>query len=61
MLRASQELLRYAGRPTIRRGEKYKALSLFASAVIGSSLARGHDERALVDESRRIRIEIGGR
>ena len=41
-----------------RQGE---ADSLFAEGEIASSEGRGQDARALVDESRRIRIEIGDR
>jgi hypothetical protein len=71
MLRASQELLRYAGGLlSVRRREKYRrgirhrqgeADALFAEGEIASSEGRGHDARALVEESRRIRIEIGDR
>jgi len=55
LLAESRELRR---RVRHRQGE---ADSLFAEGEIASSEGRGQDARALVDESRRIRIEIGDR
>ena len=51
---------------SVRRREKYtpgkaRPIRLFAEGEIANSEGRGHDARALVDESRRIRIEIGDR
>ena len=43
------------------RDRQCEADSLFAEGEIASSERRGHDARALVDEPRRIRIEIGDR